>query len=312
MKHALKIDGNRHAEAIPFAFCSRAVLTALFAAAVSLSSAMADIPQGLVEPGAELVHIAGGFAFTEGPTANSRGDVYFTDSHRDHILKWSIDGELSTFRKPSGGAVGLFFDHEDNLLVCAGSDKKLLSISPDGVTTVLANTYNGIAFNRPNDVFSHPEAGIYFTDPRGRRGGDEAASRVFHLSPDYTTLTSIIEDMIYPNGVAASPDGATLYVADWSAKEIYSFDIEENGALSNRRIFAREECDGMTLDEHGNLYFGGSEGVSVYSPQGERLGFIKVPEFAANVCFGGADRKTLFITARSSLYALKMDVSGGY
>ncbi len=308
MKHTLNPCNAAHR----FLFLSRFIPAALFAAAVSLPSAQADIPQGLAAPGANLVRLAEGFAFTEGPTANSQGDVYFTDSHRDHILKWSVDGQLTTFRKPSGGAVGLFFDHEDNLLVCAGSDKKLLSICPDGITTVLVDHYNGASFNRPNDVYSHPTAGIYFTDPRGRRGGDDAVSRVYHLSPRDTTLTAIIDDMGYPNGVAASPDGATLYIADWSAKEVYAFDIGEKGTLSNRRTFAQEECDGMTLDEHGNVYLAGSEGVSVYSPHGERLGFIDIPEFAANVCFGGADRKTLFITARSSLYALEMDVAGGY
>ena len=87
----------------------------------------------LVAPGADIVHLAGGFTYTEGPTANTRGDVFFTDSRRDKILRWSVEGELSTFRQPAGGAVGLFFDHEDNLIICAGSDKKLVSIDPEGI-----------------------------------------------------------------------------------------------------------------------------------------------------------------------------------
>ena len=267
---------------------------------------------GLVAPGADIVHLAGGFAFTEGPTANTRGDVFFTDSHRDHILRWSVEGELSTFRQPTGGAVGLFFDHEDNLIVCAGSDKKLVSIDPLGNTKVLADSYRDMPFNRPNDVCSHPEVGIFFTDPRSRRSGEEAVSRVFHLSPDYKRLTALIENMIYPNGLITTPDGKILYLADWSAQEVYSYSIDHEGALSDQRLIATVDCDGMTLDERGNIYLAGEEGVMVYNLQGERIALIKVPEIPANVCFGGADRKTLFITAKTSLYSLKMKVRGAY
>ena len=266
----------------------------------------------LVAPGAEIVRLAGGFAFTEGPAANVRGDVFFTDSRRDHILRWSVEGELSTFRQPAGGAVGLFFDHEDNLIVCAGSDRKLVSIDPQGNTKVLADSYRGMSFNRPNDVCSHPEVGIFFTDPRSRRGSEEAVSRVFHLSPDYKRLTAIIDNMIYPNGLITTPDGKILYIADWSAQEVYSYSISIEGSISNPRLIAAVECDGMALDERGNIYLTGGEGVMVYNSQGERIALIKVPETPANVCFGGADRKTLFITAETSLYSLKMNVRGAH
>ena len=294
------------------AFYKYFIITAVFTCTVFLSAATAETKNGLVFPGAEVVKLASGFAFTEGPAANSRGDVYFTDSHNDHILRWSVEGELSTFRKPSGGAVGLFFARDDNLIVCAGSDKKLLSISPEGATTVLADSSKGYKFNRPNDVFSHPKAGIYFSDPRERHSPANAVSRVFHLSPDHKTLTSAAEDLLYPNGVLVTSDGKTLYVSDWNAKEVYSYTIGKNGALSNRKVFAPEECDGMTLDENGNVYLACVDGVFVYNPKGKRIGLIKVPESCANVCFGGADRKTLFITARTSLYSLRMTIRGGY
>ncbi|MBT4485364.1 MAG: SMP-30/gluconolactonase/LRE family protein [Candidatus Latescibacteria bacterium] len=285
-------------------------LITLFLFIFSLSAA--GVGDVLVAPGAEIVHITGGYAFTEGPTANSRGDVFFSDSHRDHILRWSVDGELSTFRKPSGGAMGLFFDHEDNLIVCAGSNRKLVSINPHGNTKILADSYRGMSFNRPNDVCSHPEVGIFFTDPRSRRSGDEAVSRVFHLSPDYKYLTAVIENMIYPNGLITTSDGKMLYIADWSAQKVYSYTIGLDGILSNPRLIASVACDGMTLDERGNIYLTGEEGVMVYNSKGERIALIKVPETPANVCFGGADRKTLFITAETSLYSLKMNVRGAY
>ncbi|MFC1650276.1 SMP-30/gluconolactonase/LRE family protein [Candidatus Latescibacterota bacterium] len=272
----------------------------------------AGAENGLIAPGADIVHLAGGFAFTEGPTANTRGDVFFTDSHRDHIFRWSLEGELSTFRQPSGGAVGLFFDHEDNLIVCAGSDKKLVSIDSHGNTTVLADSYQGMPFNRPNDVCSHPEAGIFFTDPRSRRSGEKAVSRVFHLSLNHKRLTALIENMIYPNGILITPDGKVLYIADWGAREVYSYSIDQEGILSNQRLIATVDCDGMTLDERGNIYLTGEEGVMVYNLQGERIELIKVPENPTNVCFGGADRKTLFITAETSLYSLTMNVRGAY
>ncbi|MFC1551337.1 SMP-30/gluconolactonase/LRE family protein [Candidatus Latescibacterota bacterium] len=266
----------------------------------------------LIAPGAEIVHLAGGYAFTEGPTANARGDVYFTDSHRDHILCLTVEGELSTFRKPSGGAVGLFFDDEDNLIVCAGSDKKLISIDPQGKTTVLADAYLGRPFNRPNDVFSHPESGIFFTDPRSSRSGEKAVSRVFHLSKESKLLTSLIETMIYPNGIITTPDGKVLYIADWAAKKVYSYSIDYEGKTSNPQVIASIDCDGMTLDVLGNVYLASEEGVVVYNSQSQRIALINVPEKPSNVCFGGADRKTLFITAETSLYSLKMNVRGAY
>ncbi len=267
---------------------------------------------GIFASDAQVIRLADGFAFTEGPTANSRGDIYFTDSHRDHILFWSANGELSTFRQPSGGPVGMFVDHTGNLLVCAGSDKKLLSICPEGTTTVLAESYNGTPFNRPNDVFSHPEVGIYFTDPRGSRDMEEAVSRVYHLCTEREVLTAVIEDMIYPNGVVVTPDGSNLYVSDWTAGMVYVFDIEQGGTLTNRREFAPEQCDGMTYDELGNVYFAGEDGVAVYNPEGELIERIEMPEFTSNLCFGGQDRMTLFITARTSFYSLRMNVRGGY
>ncbi|MFC1541749.1 SMP-30/gluconolactonase/LRE family protein [Candidatus Latescibacterota bacterium] len=271
-----------------------------------------EAEDNLIAPGADIVHLAGGYAFTEGPTANARGDVYFTDSHRDHILCWSVDGELSTFRKPSGGAVGLFFDHEDNLIVCAGSDKKLVSIDPQGNTTVLADSYQGIPFNRPNDVFSHPESGIFFTDPRSSRSGEKAVSRVFHLSLESKRLTALIENMIYPNGIITTPDGKVLYIADWAAKKVYSYSIEGDGNISNQKVIVTVDCDGMTLDELGNIYLATEEGVMVYNSKGERITLINVPEKPTNACFGGADRKSLFITAETSLYSIKMVVRGAY
>ena len=272
----------------------------------------AEAVDDLIAPGADIVHIAGGYSFTEGPTANARGDVYFTDSHSDHILCLTAEGELSTFRKPSGGAVGLFFDLEDNLIVCAGSDKKLVSIDPQGNTTVLADSYQGIPFNRPNDVCSHPESGIFFTDPRSSRSGEKAVSRVFHLSLESKRLTALVENMIYPNGIITTPDGKVLYIADWAAKKVYSYSIGHEGKISDPRLIATVDCDGMTLDELGNIYLASEEGVVVYNSQSRRIALIKVPEKPTNVCFGGADRKTLFITAETSLYSLKMSVRGAY
>ena len=118
--------------------------------------------------------------------------------------------------------------------------------------------------------------------------------------------------MIYPNGLITTPDGKILYLADSGAQEVYSYSIGSEGALSNPRLIAAVACDGMALDERGNIYLTGREGVIVYNSKGERIALIKVPETPANVCFGGADRKTLFITAETSLYLLEMNVRGAY
>ena len=270
------------------------------------------IRTGVVVAEAKVEKLAGGFKFTEGPAVDAQGNIFFTDIPNNRIHKWSFDGKLSTFLEDSGGANGLFFDKDGSLLACAGGSGQLVSISPDGsVTTVLTDKYQGNRFNSPNDLWVHPEGSIYFTDPRyGRRGElPQNGEHVYCLFGEGQRVIRVIEDMTRPNGVAGTPNGKLLYVADHGANKTYAYTINADGTLSDKRLFAAEGSDGMTIDNEGNVYLTGNV-VSVYDSSGNRVEIIEVPERPSNVCFGGKDKQTLFITGRTSLYCLRMCVKG--
>ena len=279
----------------------------IFAGVMVWSDAQANVIAG----GANVEKLAGGFAFTEGPAADAQGNVYFSDIPNNRIHKWSLDGELSTFRQNSGGANGLHFDKDGNLLACEGGGRRLVSLDPKGNVTVLADEYNGKKFNSLNDLWIDPKGGIYFTDPRyGNRDGMEMdGEHVYYLSPDRKKLKRVIDDMVRPNGLIGTPDGKKLYVTDHGGGKTFSYNINEDGTLSDKKLFAPEGSDGMTIDNEGNIYLTTSV-VAVYNKNGDKIEEIKVPERPANATFGGKDNQTLFITARTSFYSVKMQVKG--
>ncbi len=269
----------------------------------------------VIAPGATLQKLAGGFAFTEGPASDASGNVFFTDQPNNRILEWSIEGKLTTFMQPCGRANGLCFDNEGNLWACADATNQLWRISPDRAVMVVIKDYQGKLLNGPNDVWVSPGGGIYITDPYYKRdywhrGPKELPECVYYLSPDHNKLTRVISDMRQPNGIIGTPDGKTLYVADIGAGKTYRYRIEPDGSLTDKTLFCKMGSDGMTIDSDGNVYLTG-RGVSIFNPSGERIGHIPVAEnWTANVCFGGKDRHTLFITASKGLYALRMRVKG--
>ena len=254
--------------------------------------------------------LAGGFRFTEGPAVDKQGNIYFTDIPNSRIHKWSVDGTLSTFLENSNKANGLYFDAGGNLIACAGGSGKLVSIAPQGTVTVLAESYNGKPFNSPNDLWIDRRGGIYFTDPRyGKRDNlPQDGEHVYYLTPNRKRVIRVIDDMIRPNGIVGTPDGKRLYVADRGDNKTFVYTINSDGTLGGKKCFAEQGSDGMTLDANGNLYLT-SDAVDVYDPSGEKIRTIDVPESPANVCFGGKDRTTLFITARTGLYAVDMSDS---
>ncbi|MBI2824284.1 MAG: SMP-30/gluconolactonase/LRE family protein [Planctomycetia bacterium] len=282
---------------------------ALLIAALAAPARAAD--DTLIAPGGKVEKLAGDFSFTEGPAADAKGNVYFSDIPNNRILRWSTDGKLTTFRENSGGANGLYFDAKGNLLACEGGARRLTSIASDGQVTVLADSFEGKKLNSPNDLWIDPAGGVYFSDPRyGNMEGLELAGfYVFYLPPDRKGLVRVIDDLAKPNGVLGTTDGKTLYVADAGGGKTYAYAIKPDGSLADRRLFAPQGSDGLTRDEKGNVYLTGG-GVVVYSPEGKKLETIAVPESPANVTFGGADKRTLFITARTSLYAVPMRVRG--
>ncbi|MDO8834057.1 MAG: SMP-30/gluconolactonase/LRE family protein [Vicinamibacterales bacterium] len=270
----------------------------------------------VIAPGATLEKLAGGFSFTEGPTSDKDGNVFFTDQPNDRILKWGVDGGLSTFLQPAGRSNGMYFDAKGNLLACADEKTELWAIAPDGTHTVLAKTFAGKPLNGPNDVWARPDGAIYFTDPFYKREWWDYSARpqdseqVYFLSADRKSLTRVTTDLVQPNGIIGTPDGRTLFVADIRAGKTYRFDIQPDGTLTNKRLHCELGSDGMTLDIDGNLYLTG-KGVSIFDPSGKQIGQIDVPEpWTANVSFGGRDHQTLFITASKGLYAIRLRVKG--
>jgi len=267
--------------------------------------------QSVVALGAQVIKLAGGFSFTEGPACDAAGNIFFTDIPNNRIHKWSLDGKLSVFRENSGGANGLFFDKTGNLLACEGGGRRLVSINPRGNVEALAEKYRGKPFNSLNDLWIDPKGGIYFTDPRygSRDNMQQGGEHVYYLTPDRKEIKRVIDDMVRPNGIIGTPDGKILYVTDNGGGKTFVYTINKDGTLSNKKLFAPEGSDGMTIDNQGNVYLT-TRGVAVYNKKGEKIEVIKVPEGPANVCFGGKDNSTLFITARTSLYSVRMRVSG--
>lgn len=274
-----------------------------------------------IAPGAELKLVAEGFKFTEGPAADAEGNVYFTDQPNDRILKWSVEtGKAEDFMRPAGRSNGLFFDKQGRLIACADEKGELWRID---VATKrrepLLERFDGKLFNGPNDVWVDPAGGMYFTDPfykrdywSGRDKPEQEKQRVFFL-PAGAKVPVIADDtLVQPNGIVGSPDGRLLFVADIGARKTWRYSIGTDGALKDRTLFCEMGSDGMTRDEAGNLYLTG-RGVTVFDKDGKKLGEIPIPEsWTANICFGGKDRKTLFITAMDSLYTLEMSVAGSY
>jgi gluconolactonase len=267
--------------------------------------------KSLVAPGAQVTKVVNDFQFTEGPAGDAVGNIYFTDIPNNRIVKWSLDGTPTVFLDNSGGANGLYFDKDGNLLACQGTARQLVSISPKGEITSLADKYNRKKLNSPNDLWIDPRGGVYFSDPRygNREGMEQPGEYVFYLTPDRRTIVRVISDMVRPNGLIGTPDGTTLYVADNGAGKTYAYQINKSGTLAKKRLFAPEGSDGMTIDNRGNVYLT-TQVVAIYSKEGKKIEEIPVPEQPANVTFAGKDNSTLFITARTSLYAVEMQVQG--
>jgi gluconolactonase len=279
--------------------------------------AVAERLASVIAPGAAVEKLAGGFGFTEGPACDAQGHVYFTDQPNDRIMRWSVDGRLSTFLRPAGRANGLYFDGAGNLIACADERNALWSIAPDRSIIVLCDRYEGKALNGPNDVWVRPDGALYFTDPFYQRpwwthtAMPQDSQQVYFLSADRRRFVRVTNDLVKPNGIIGTSDGRQLFVSDIEAKKTYRFDVAPDGTLSGKTVVVDVGSDGMTLDEEGHLYLTG-DGVMVFDASGRRIEHIRVPDekWTANVAFGGRDRRTLYITASTGLYAIRMRVTG--
>jgi gluconolactonase len=270
----------------------------------------------VVAPGTVAEKLAGGFAFTEGATVNAAGEVFFVDQPNNKILRWTREQGLRTFMDPAGRANGMCFAADGTLLVCGDEKMELWAVTPAGQVTVLAKGFGGKELNGPNDVWACPGGGCYFTDPFYKRpwwthADAPQGTRQVYFLPKGGTPRRVTEDLVQPNGIVGTPDGKTLYVADIDAKKVYAYDIQSDGALGGKRLFCEMASDGMTLDADGRVYLTGKEGVYVFGKAGAYLGVIAIPEnWSANVCIGGPNKDTLFVTASKGLYAVPLKVKG--
>lgn len=297
--------------------CSKFFVSIGFAHLILISSIPNQAIEPVTAPGAQLEKLTDSCSFTEGPIADALGNVYFTDQPNDRILIWTIDNRLETFMQPAGRSNGLYFDRDGNLIACADEKNQLWLIPLYRKPRILVDKFEGKLLNGPNDVWVRPDNGIYFTDPYYKRPYwnrgpmEQDGQHVYFLSPDRKRLIRVIEDLKQPNGIIGTPDGRILYVADIGAARTYAYEIQPDGLLKNKRIFCEIGSDGMTIDEEGNVYLTGKEGVIVFNSAGYKIQVIHVPEpWTANVCFGGPEMDYLYITASKCLYRIKMRVRG--
>lgn len=289
-------------------------LALLFLTATSCKSQ----ENSIIKQGAVLTLVSDDYEFTEGPAVDKKGDVYFTDQPNDRIVKWDAESNtVSDYMKPAGRSNGLYFDHDGNLLSCADEKNELWRIGSEKNVTVLLDHFEEKLLGGPNDLWVDHNGGIYFTDPLYDRpwwvptDNRIAERRVYYITPSIHEVRIVAEgEYQQPNGIIGSADGKTLYIADNGAKKTYSFSVNEDASLSNRKLFTDMGSDGMTTDNQGNVYLTG-DGVTVFNSKGEQINHIPVPEnWTANVTFGGADQNILFITAMDSVYTLDMNVNG--
>jgi gluconolactonase len=261
---------------------------------------------------AEVLKIANGFVFTEGPTADSAGNVYFTDQPNNRIYKYNIKGGLSLFSDSSGRSNGLYIDDEQNLWACADGNNQLWKFSLDGEKEVVLNPSGEVKFNGPNDVWAHQNGNLYFTDPIYQRPywknkHDTVGHQSIYLFKNGSPLL-LDSTLIQANGVVGNSNENLLFVADIGADKTYRYKIDGKGELKEKMLFVEQGSDGMTLDSNGNLYLTGN-GVDIYDKNGNFIQHLEIPEdWTANICFGGETFDQLFITASNSLYSIQTNV----
>lgn len=270
----------------------------------------------VIKPGAQPVLVSSQFSFTEGPTADKDGNVFFTDQPNNRIWKWSPSEGLSLFLEPAGRSNGMFFSRTGALLSCADDQNEVWSIAPDKKVTVLLSQVGGKKLNGPNDIFEDAQGGIYFTDPYyqrdywTRKKPDLEGEYLYYLPKGATQPIIADSTLVKPNGLVGTPDGRYLYVADIRGNKTYRFEVAGPGRLQNRTLFTEMGSDGVTIDQQGNLYLTG-KGVTIFNPEGKQIGHIPIDEgWTANLCFAGKDRNILFITASKSVYTVDMAVKG--
>jgi gluconolactonase len=290
----------------------------------------------VVPPGAELEQVAGGFEFTEGPVWSPEGALLFSSPNTNAIYRWDPRGEVTVFRSKSGytgtdigryhqpGSNGLTFDADGRLTICQHGNRRVIRVEPHGNVTVIADRFDGRRLSSPNDLVYRSDGTLFFTDPPfGLPGAFDDPARELPFSGVFAVrdgvVTLVTDELAGPNGLAFSPDERYLYVGNWDLerKVIMRYEVDAAGAVRNGDVFAdltaepgEDALDGLKIDERGNVYACGPGGVWIFSPAGERLGLLRVPEDPHNLAWGDADGRTLYITALTGVYRIRLTIPG--
>jgi gluconolactonase len=298
-------------------------MTLVAAVVLIVSGVQGDETKSLVEAGAKVKKLASGMKFTEGPVwLPADKKLVFSDIPNSKLMQWH-DSKLSVFRK-SEQANGNILDLQGRLISCQHAGRNLVRTEKDGKITVLADKFDGKRFNSPNDVAVRSDGTLWFTDPPwGLDGKGEISGHwVFKLDPSSGKVEAVVKDLAMPNGIVFSPDESRIYIADTGGNKrhpdpayhklpagIHCYLVSKEGKLGKKLFTIKDGSDGMKVDVKGNLYTTSGK-VKIYNADGKLLEQIEVPEGPANLCFGGEDYKTLFITARTSLYSVRMVNAG--
>ena len=275
----------------------------------------------------ERLHV--GTYWAEGPAWNGVGRyLIWSDIPRNVQMRWlEDDGEVTVARNPSGFSNGNTFDYQGRQLSAEHGGRRVARYEYDGSVTTIAERYDDKRLNSPNDVVVHPDGGIWFTDPiygirgdyEGYRAESEVPPAIYHVDPRSAQIVKLTDEVGQPNGLCFSPDYTKLYVADTGTLDLRVFDVDGTALKNGRRLTqltvpggGRSYADGIRCDVDGNIWCGANPGVQVVAPDGTPIGMIRLPETCANVCFGGARRTRLFMTASQSLYSVYVNVRGAH
>jgi gluconolactonase len=313
--------------------CSKAPAPALESPGVGSIIRLDPALDALIPPGARIEKVAGGFQFTEGPLWRPDGRLWFSDVVGNVVRAVTPAGQVEVLIQESGGhsgapagsfvgSNGMIAGKDGDVLLCQHTNRRIVRVGKDLKMTSFLETFEGKRFNSPNDLVYKSDGSLYFTDPPYgllKQDDDPAKELKFNGVFRYagSKLTAVIRDLTRPNGIAFSPDGKTLYVSNSEPQKAWMrYDVAADGSVSNGRVFfdvtAEKEAgvpDGMKVDSQGNVYGAGPGGVWVFAPDGKHLGTIKPPETPAN-CNWGDDGKSLYITAVTGVYRVKLSVSG--
>jgi gluconolactonase len=294
------------------------VLAVLIATVLSAAAQVEHLDPAaaeLVAADVKIEKLGGGMKFTEGPVwVPARKALIFSDIPSARLMKWE-EGKGVSEHEAALNPNGNTLDREGRLVTCEHSGRRVIRVEADGKKTVLAGEFGGRKLSSPNDVVVRKDGSVWFTDPHyGVPAGEkkeQEVNRVYRLDPAAGKVTSVSELFDMPNGLAFSPDEKTLYIADsGKPQRVGAFPVKDDGSLGEPKFWMSGGSDGLRTDVRGNVYTTASDGVRIYNPEGKHLARITLPEQPANCTFGGSDYRTLFVTARTSLYAIPLKVAG--